>query len=232
MTSFQRMTRIRAIGTCAIALGTFAASPALAGGRSRVGVSVDIGRTAVVPVTRVIVEPAVYETREQRVWVEPVYRTEIVEVPVPALYEKRIRRVWVPAVTEVRKVPATIPAVYEERTTEIRKNGKKSVVRERVLLKPATTIMRDQTFVVRPGHWREEAEKICVRPASIRREERQVLITPGRWTTVVQRVCIRPETRRTVIDEVPTSRGGFYLGIGVDRHRHGRGVHVGVGVGR
>lgn len=163
---------------------------------------------------RVVVDPPVYETRARRVWVEPVYRIERIAVPVPAVYERRTRRVWVPPVVERRVVPIVEPAVYEDRRVAVRRGGRIAFVTERVLVRPARTVLVEREIVVTPGCWKTVVEQVCVRPATTRIEERRVCVREGHWRTVEERVCVRPERRREVCDTSPghAIRVGFQFG--------------------
>jgi hypothetical protein len=92
-------------------------------------------RLAIPPV--VITAPApVYETREVRVWVDPVYRTVC-------------ERVWVPDQVEYRDV---VHHGYHRQWIE----------RERVLVTPGHFEDVTRQELVTPGHWETHFEQVRV----------------------------------------------------------------------
>jgi hypothetical protein len=82
------------------------------------------------------VEP-VYETREVRVWVDPVYRTVC-------------DHVWV-------------PDRFEDREVVHRWRGRRQVYVERVLVQPGHYEDVQRQECVTPGHWETHLERVRVR---------------------------------------------------------------------
>ena len=108
--------------------------PTAAFARHHDGVRLDV-QLPIPPV--VIAAPApVYETREVRVWVEPVYRSVC-------------QRVWVPDQFEFRDV---VHQGYHHRWIE----------RERVLVTPGHFEDVTHQEVVTPGHWESHLEQVRV----------------------------------------------------------------------
>lgn len=95
-----------------------------------------------------------YETRSDRVWCEPVYRTVCERVWVAPVVQDVCERVWVEPVYEVRET-----VTYEY--------GRRVVRRERCLVSPGHFEERHRQVVVVEGHWQNV--------------ERQELVSAGHW---------------------------------------------------
>jgi len=132
---------------------------------------------------------AVYENRETKVWVEPVYRTECVPVFVNEYFETKIDRVWIEPAYEVREVVRF-------------DHGRRCLSRERVL--------------VRAGGWQNVERRVCV-PAHYRNEDRQVLVTAGHFECRTDQVCVR-EGHWNVIETGHVEHDRFAFGFGWHGH--------------
>lgn len=106
-----------------------------------------------------------YGQRVDRVWVEPVYRTDCDRVWVAAVYRTECDRVWVEPCYEMRDV-----VHYEW--------GHRRIVRERVIVSPGHYEDRPRQVLVSDGHW----ENV----------DRQVLVSAGHWE---DRVVVVPAPR-------------------------------------
>jgi hypothetical protein len=95
-----------------------------------------------------------YETRSERIWVEPVYRTVC-------------DRVWVAPVVQDVCDTIWVEPVYEVRETVTYEYGRRVVRRERCLVTPGHYEQRHRQVVIREGHW----ENV----------ERQELVSAGHW---------------------------------------------------
>jgi hypothetical protein len=109
-----------------------------------------------------------------RVWVEPVYRTEC-------------DHVWVAPVTEDREVHTWVPDRFETQDVVYHDGHHRYVRREEVLVEPAHDVCDRQQVVVTPGHYEDV--------------QRQVLVTPGHYEECVQPVVVeqRPVSRIDVL---------------------------------
>jgi hypothetical protein len=105
-----------------------------------------------------------FQERETRVWVEPVYRTVCERVWVEPVYRDECERVWVPDRWEVRD------RVYRDEC------GRRVVARERVL--------------VEPGHWEERVHRVLVCEGYWKTVERQELVRQGHWEVRRERFAV------------------------------------------
>lgn len=103
------------------------------------------------------------ETREVRVWVEPVYQTVTERQWVPAEYRTVIDHVWVPDRFEFRDHPRW-------------EYGRHVIYRERIL--------------VVPGHYEDVPRQELVCEGHYADVQRQVLVTPGHWETRIEPVVV------------------------------------------
>ncbi|MCS7034238.1 MAG: hypothetical protein NZ561_09620 [Phycisphaerae bacterium] len=173
----KTFSRIRNLMLCTAAAAVLCPTAAFAGGRwdsdrhrqreLDLRVEVDFGRDRFPRCEereeRVWVEP-VYRTVRDRVWVEPVYREVCDRVWHEPIYETRLERVWVEPVYEWRDV------------IRIDFCGNRFRARERVCVEPGRWEYREVRVCVREGYWED-----------VRRRE---LVSPGYWKTIERRECI------------------------------------------
>lgn len=112
---------------------------------------------------RIWVEP-VYRTVCDRVWVEPVYRDVCDRVWHEPVYETRIERVWCEPRYEYRDV------------VKIDFMGNRIRARDRVCLEQ--------------GHWDDREARVCVREGFWEDVTRRELVCAGYWKTIERRECV------------------------------------------
>jgi len=117
---------------------------------------------------------------EDRVWVEPVYRTVCDQVYVPAEYRTVTDHVWIAPVTQKVSERVWIEPKYEARPVD--PFGRIHAV-EKVQVKPGhyEDVCRD--VVVTPGCYQDVQRQELVCDAHYTSVERQELLTPGHWET-------------------------------------------------
>lgn len=121
---------------------------------------------------------------EERVWVEPVYRTVCDRVWTPATYRTVVDRVWVPPVVERRTDRVWVPDRYAWRDVVCYDEcGRRISRRERVLVEPGHFEHRPCEVVVTPGHYRECPRQELVCEGRWQTVERQELVSAGHWET-------------------------------------------------
>ena len=106
----------------------------------------------------------VYEQREVRVYVDPVYRTVCDRQWIAPEYRTVCERVWVPDQFGIRDV------------VRCDAYGRRIVYRERVLLQTAHYQDVQRQEIVCEGHWQNV--------------DRQELVMPGHWETQLQTVAV------------------------------------------
>ncbi len=93
-------------------------------------------------------------TRIERVWIEPVYRTECQQVWVEPVYRTECQRVWVEPVYEIRQV---------------------------VDYRFGRRIIREERVLVCAGHFEERPIQVLVCAGHYDSVERQVIVAAGHW---------------------------------------------------
>ena len=106
---------------------------------------------------------------EERVWVEPVYRTVCDRVWVPATYRTVSERVWVEPVVQCVDERVWVPDRYEIRHVVCYERGHYETHKREV--------------VISTGHYEERTREELVCAAHWETVERQELVTPGHWET-------------------------------------------------
>ena len=132
----------------------------------------------------IVHHPAPPRVVEQRVWVEPVYRTVIERKWVPPVYRTVTERVWIEPV--VRTIPDRkwVPDRYAWRdVVHYDHYGRRCIRRERVLVEPAHFVDCPRTVEIAPGRWEEHARQELVCEGRWEMCERQELVSAGYWTT-------------------------------------------------
>ena len=120
---------------------------------------------------------------EERVWVEPVYRTVCDRIWVAPVYRTVIDKVWVEPVVERRTDRVWVPDRYETRETVCYERGRRVVRCERVLVERGHYAYRPCDVVVRPGHFKECPRQELVCEGRWETVERQELVSAGHWET-------------------------------------------------
>ena len=120
---------------------------------------------------------------EERVWVEPVYRTVCDRVWVAPVYRTVMDRVWVEPIIERRTERVWVPDRYEVRETVCYERGHRVVRREHVLVERGHYVHRSCDVVVRPGHFKECPRQELVCEGRWETRERQELVSAGHWET-------------------------------------------------
>lgn len=108
---------------------------------------------------RVWVEPA-YRTVHERVWVEPEYRIVCDRVWVEPIYEDRCERVWVPERFEIRETRYWDGYAWR---------------------------IRAERVCVERGRWEDRPVRVCVREGYWQNVERRVVVCEGYWRTIERR---------------------------------------------
>jgi hypothetical protein len=133
---------------------------------------------------RVYVEP-VYRTVVDRKWVEPVYRTVTDRVGVPPVVQTIPDHKWIPDRYEWRDV-----VTYDH-------YGRRRISREYVLVEPAHFIDAPRTVEIAPGRWDDCTPRQELVSAGHWEDcPRQELVSGGYWTT--RTVAIAEPTPRPV----------------------------------
>jgi hypothetical protein len=162
---------------------------------SRGGTRVDIDIRTGPTWERVPAPPVVLE---ERVWVEPVYRTVCDRVWVPAAYRTVIDKVWVEPVIERRIDRVWVPDRYEWRdVVRYDECGRRICRRERVLVERGHFGSRPCDVVVAPGHYKECPRQELVCDGRWETVERQELVSAGHWETRRVAAAPRYEERST-----------------------------------
>ena len=133
---------------------------------------------------------------EERVYVEPVYRTVVDRKWVPPVYRTVTERVWVEPV--VRTIPdrAWVPERFEWRDVVYHDHyGRRRVKQERVLVEPGHFVDCPRTVEIAPGRWDTCTRQELVCEGRWETCERQELVSAGYWTT-----------RQVVVQPPPTPR--------------------------
>ncbi len=176
--------------------------------RSHVEIDVHLGRDHCEPV---------YQDREVRVWVPPVYRTVCDQRWVEPIYRTVCDRRFIEPVYQTSCETVLVPDVWE--TREIRRVDRyrgTTVCSERVLVAPAHYEKRERRVLVSEGRWEncERQELVCA--GHLKKVERQELVCDGHYETRVDRVRVGEAREYASPVEVvnPMLRG---LGIQVRR---------------
>ncbi|MEA2707553.1 MAG: hypothetical protein QOF78_154 [Phycisphaerales bacterium] len=121
---------------------------------------------------------------EERVWVEPVYRTVSERTWAPPVYRTVTDRVWVEPV--VRTIPDRkwVPDQYEWRDVVYRDHyGRRCVRQEHVLVERAHFVDCPRTVEIAPGRWDTCTRQELVCEGRWETCDRQELVSAGYWTT-------------------------------------------------
>lgn len=129
------------------------------------------------------VPPPPTRVYEERVWVEPVYRTVCDRVWVPATYRTVVDCVWVEPVVECVTDQVWVPDRYETRHIVCYERGRRIVRCERVLVERGHYETRTREVVVSTGHYEDRTREELVCAAHWQNVERRELVTPGHWET-------------------------------------------------
>jgi hypothetical protein len=128
------------------------------------------------------VSPAPVPCAEERVWVEPVYRTVCDRAWVPATYRTVIDKVWVEPVVEHRTDRVWVPDRYETRdVVGYDQYGRRCTRREQVLVECGHFAYRPCDVVVTPGYFKECPRQELVCDGHWDNVERQELVSAGHW---------------------------------------------------
>ncbi len=130
---------------------------------------------------------------EQRVWVEPVYRTVGDRVWVAPVYRTVVEKVWVEAVVQRRSDRVWVPDRYEVRETVCYERGRRVVRREHILVEPGHFEHRPCEVVLQPGYFKECPRQELVCEGHWETAHRQELVSPGHWET--RRIAASPAPR-------------------------------------
>ena len=147
---------------------------------------------------------------EERVWVEPVYRTVCDRVWVPASYRTVVDKVWVEPVTEKRTDRVWVPDRYETRNvTWYDAWGRPGTRRETVLVEPGHYEVRTCDVIVTPGYFKECPRQELACDGHWENVERQELVAAGHWE--VRRVAVAPAPRYE-------ERSSVHFGLSIPIH--------------
>ena len=141
-----------------------------------VDINVNLGRPAPLPAPR----------RVERVWVEPVYRTECQQVWIEPEYRTVCDRIWVEPVTQQVCERVWVAPVYDVRDVVTYSHGRRHVEHQRVLVVPGHEEERTVTKVIVEGHYDNVERRELIRDGYWSTVERQVLVSPGHFE---DRVC-------------------------------------------
>lgn len=130
---------------------------------------------------------------EERVWVEPVYRTVFDRVWVAPVYRTVTEKVWVEPVIERRSDRVWIPDRYAVRETVCYERGRRIIRREHVLIERGHFEYRPCDVVVQPGHFKECPRQELVCEGRWESVDRRELVSAGHWET--RRVAAAPPPR-------------------------------------
>lgn len=122
--------------------------------------------------------------REERVWIEPVYRTVTERRWVEATYRTVSDRVWFQPVVR-REVYDRVwePDRYEWRETVCWEHGRRVVRGATVLVERGHFEDRCRDVVIAPGHYEDRPRQELVCAGHWEDCTRQELVVPGRWET-------------------------------------------------
>jgi len=139
---------------------------------------------------------------EQRVWVEPVYRTVCEQQWVPAEYRTVTERVWKEPVVQCVTERVWVPERVERHDVIRNEYG----VYGHVRLEPQTKCIpghyeeRKHDVVVCPGHYEECTHQELVCDGHYQTVEHQELLTPGHWETCAAPVAVPHRQEQARID--------------------------------
>ena len=122
---------------------------------------------------------------EDRVWVEPVYRTVCDQRWVEPLYRTVTDRVWCPPVVQQVHERVWVGDKYEWRPNS---NHGGTVGVTKVLVKAGHWEDRCRDVIVKEGHFDEVRRQELVCAGHYETVERQEVVTPGHWETRDRRV--------------------------------------------
>jgi hypothetical protein len=141
-----------------------------------------------------------HHERRVRYWVRPVYRTVTERVWVEPVYRTESDRVWVEPVYETVYEEVHVPARYEVREIVKHRHGRRIVIRERVLIKPACVERVPKEVCVSEGRWDVVERRVCVSEGRWNVIEKRVCVSEGRWDYRVERVEVSGHEEETLLD--------------------------------
>ena len=115
---------------------------------------------------------------EDRVWVEPVYRTICDQRWVEPVYRTVTDRVWCEPVVQRVTERVWVPDKYETRPVD---PFGRTVALKKVLVKCGHYEDRCRDVVIKPGHYDQVCRQELACAGHYENVERQELMTPGHW---------------------------------------------------
>jgi hypothetical protein len=157
--------------------------------RPSIGISIG-SRTSAPPI--IDCEPP--RVVEERVYVEPAYRTVADRKWVPPVYRTVTDRVWVEPVVRTTPDRRWVPDRYEWRDVAYRDHyGRRGVRQEHVLVERGHFVDCPRTVEIAPGRWDTCTREVLVCEGKWETCERQELVAAGYWTT--REVVVQPAPR-------------------------------------
>jgi hypothetical protein len=132
------------------------------------------------------------EERHDRVWVEPIYRTEIQRVWVPATYRTVVDRQWIAPVTRTEVERVWVPDRYENTRVHVITPSGAYWRTDKVLCEKGHWEDRPHEVVVVPGHYEDCPRQELVCDGHYEDRPTQVLVTPGHFEDRCDTVAIAP----------------------------------------
>ena len=120
---------------------------------------------------------------EERVWVEPVYRTVCDRHWVEAVYRTVCDHVWIEPVTRTECERAWVPDRYEWRNIDHWANGRRYISREYLLVEAAHWADVPHEVVIVPGHYEDRPRQELVCGGHWESCDRQEVVCGGHWET-------------------------------------------------
>jgi hypothetical protein len=136
---------------------------------------------------------------EERVWVEPVYRTVTDRRWVEPVYRTVCDKVWIEPVTRTEYTREWVPDRYEWRNIDHWANGKRYLSRESVLVEAAHWADVPHTVEITPGRYEDRPRQELVSAGHWENCDRQEVVCAGHWETrpviVAAPVVVAPPLR-------------------------------------
>jgi hypothetical protein len=158
------------------------------GGGGFVGISIGGGSYCPPPPicapAPVVVVPQTFcppQVCEERVWLDPVYRTVCDKHWCEPVYRTVCDRVWIEPVTRTEYERQWIPDRFEWRNVDTYANGHRYVERQSVLVEAAHWGDVPHTVIITPGRYEDRPRQELVSAGHFETTEHQELVSAGHW---------------------------------------------------
>ena len=154
----------------------------------------------------------VYEERQVRVWVPPVYRTVCDQVWVEPVYRTVCDRQYIAPVYQTVCEKVWVPEVCQTREVRYYDHGRVCTRIERVVVTPGHFESRDRQVLVAEGHWQNVERQELVAAGHFDKVERQEVVAEGHYEFRTERVAV--SDRRSPVEVINPMLGGLGIRVG------------------